>query len=46
MVTCTRQQAATFNNATADSADFQFAGTSVSRSISIRVLGVIIDLKI
>jgi len=43
LVTGIRQQVAKFNNATADSPAFQFAGTSVSRSISIHVLGVIID---
>jgi len=43
LVTGTPQQVAKFNNATADSPAFQFAGTSVSCSISIRVFGIIID---
>jgi len=43
LVTGTRQQVAKFNSATADSLAFQFAGTIVSRSTSIRVLGVIFD---
>jgi hypothetical protein len=43
LVTGTRQQVTKFNNATADSPAFQFAGTTVSRSNSIRVLGVTID---
>jgi hypothetical protein len=43
LVTGTRPQITKFNNATADSNAFQFAGTSVCRSNSIRVLGVTID---
>ena len=43
LVTGTRQQVTKFQNATAESPAFQFAGNSVSRSNSIRVLGVTID---
>jgi hypothetical protein len=43
LVTGTRQQVTKFNGATSDSPAFQFTGTSVSRSNSIRVLGVTID---
>jgi ribonuclease P/MRP protein subunit RPP40 len=43
LVTGTRQQVTKFNGATSDSPAFQFAGTSVSRSNSICVLGVTID---
>ena len=43
LVTGTRPQVSKFNNATADSNAFQFAGTSVCRSNAIRVLGVTID---
>ena len=39
----TRRQVTKFQNATAESPAFQFAGNSVSRSNSIRVLGVTID---
>jgi len=45
LVTGIRQQVAKFNNATADSPTFQFAGISVPRPTFICVLGlgVIID---
>jgi hypothetical protein len=43
LVTGTRQQVTKFQNATAEAPAFQFAGNSVSRSNSIRVLGVTID---
>jgi hypothetical protein len=43
LVTGTRPQVTKFNNATADSTAFQFASTSISRSKSIRVLGVTND---
>ena len=43
MITGTRQQLTKFQNATAESSAFQFAGSSVSRSNSIRVLDVNID---
>ena len=43
MVTGTRQHLTKFQNATAESPAFQVAGSSVSRSNSIRVLGVTIN---
>jgi Reverse transcriptase (RNA-dependent DNA polymerase) len=46
LVTGTRQQVTKFNSATSDSPAFQFAGTSVSRSNSIRVLGVTINISL
>jgi len=43
LVTGMREQVSKFNNAIADSPGFQFAGTSVSRSHSIRVHGRVGD---
>jgi len=43
LVKGTQQHVAKFNNATADSPAFQFAGTNVSRLTSIRVLSTTID---